>query len=177
MNKPADMNVGAPRFTLADVAKATDVPVNTIRTWIQRGLLPIGHDGKANEGDGLPRYVTGRFAFAVAIAGALKKQGVSAATALEAGLKFSFSGDFQNRLPGFLFTDPDNRTMTMIGVSGKTVRVFAVRHTDSVLDVMKPFLDKDGKFRVETILRVDWLVRRTAVRLGLGLSGLIGQHL
>ncbi|MEP9348564.1 hypothetical protein [Xanthobacter sp. KR7-225] len=90
-----------PAFALSQVAAATGVPVNTIRTWYGRGHFTIGMTDKENPGEGLARLVSGRTAIGIGITGALARMGVTPGRAAYAAYTFAHTGDQDKNAPEF----------------------------------------------------------------------------
>jgi hypothetical protein len=104
-------NLIAPRFTIANVARATGVSADTIRQWYKREVLTIGMTDLPAADVGLARLFSGRTALAIGIMGELIKLRIPPDIAARAAIKFAHTGDGE-REPGHLF--PNGETLLVV---------------------------------------------------------------
>ncbi|MDF2371980.1 MAG: hypothetical protein P1V21_14455 [Rhizobiaceae bacterium] len=111
-NESSDILASA-RFSPAQIANATGVPVETLRSWFKRGILSLDDEnmGEGPESIGMGRKLTGYTAMVVAIMGRLtgamnrnKREGMSLEAARDHAYKFVHAGT-EERLPCMIFAD------------------------------------------------------------------------
>lgn len=156
------------KFTIKQVADATFVKANTIRTWYQRGHLRVGLTDKAAEGVGLARHFSARTAIAVAVCGALTDIGIAPDRAGAAATHFAHIS-VDERRPACLY--PDGSTVILLaadahsaGSDSKVINVHPDTHYDRVLAEISP---ASHALRGLHSLELDEIVISVAVRLGI----------
>lgn len=169
------------RFTLSQVAEATDVSVNTIRSWYQRGHFKLGLADKANPDVGLARHVSWRTAIAIGIAGQLTKMGVHPARAGRAANSFAHtaSPDWRTgieRIPGCLWSDDEPSYTVLLIPAGDRAPLHAqilrvpIKGCNFVDVFNSQLFGPEGPMGA-TVLILDFLVMDFFRRLGLNETG------
>ena len=164
------MTANGQRFTISQVALATAVPANTIRSWYQRGHLTVGmttvdEDPKAN---GHPRFFSSQTAIAIAIVGALTAYGIAVDRAAAAGIKFAHTGHGGGgavgavRQPGELYA----RGATVLAIGTERSEVLNITGEARFADVFRPrILGSGSGHPVISYLELDDLVLSVMQRL------------
>lgn len=174
--EPRDL-MAVPRFSTKEVADASLVPPETIRTWFKRKILTIDGDrdfGIAPKGIGHGREFSGYTVIIVAIMGRLtgtaagvNKGGITAEAARDAAYQFAFGLVDDDREPGKLY--PNGETLLLVpkdgheGWKGKVVNVGASAATETWRDLFNEFNSQASQIE---ILRMDGLWQGAFSRLG-----------
>lgn len=118
-----------PRYSTADIAKATGVSAETIRTWFKRNVLSFDRDGMGEDVKriGLGRNYSAYTALVIAIMGKLTRdgRGRGGMTPDEArAVAYHFLSSSDDRFPGFIYEHGE--TLLVInkdGPNGPFVRI------------------------------------------------------
>lgn len=119
------MNIFHAQFTLGQVAEATGLPADTIKTWLRKELIHT-MPSKA-DGPGTRRLHSFHGAMEIAVAGALMEAGVKDnSVVFHAATSFAHFGDgplpgTPGRIPGCPF--PDNLTYLAVG-GGRSAEIY-----------------------------------------------------
>lgn len=157
--------LAVPRYTTAEISKATDVPAETIRTWFKRGVLTLKDEkglGTAPEAKGLGRKFNAYMAMVIAIMGRLTegKGGISAELAKQAAFLFSFTGDESRPICG-LRREREGQTWLIIRRMKDGIDRCEVE-SSAVLDMASIFAPEGNRV---VILRLDALWKQVFGRL------------
>lgn len=141
-----------PLYSTAELAHATGVPAETIRTWFKRNILNFSQAGMGEDVErvGLGRRYSANTALLVAIMGRLTAGGMVAADARHAASHFVFAS-VDERDPGCLyFTGQTILAIAKDFPGGMQVKV--AHQTDEAIDYYALF---DGKADHIETLRLD----------------------
>ena len=157
------MNLFNQTFTLGQIADATGIPVQTIKTWVHKKLilsLPTG-----GEGPGVKRQYSFFGAMEIAIAGALLGAGVrDNDVAFNAATSFSHTGDgplpsTPARIPGC----PYGEGLTFIAVgNGKYTEICYRPGKDQLVNVQHDL----GGAEVMILVEITPIFKRVVAGLG-----------
>jgi hypothetical protein len=82
-----------PRWSIGVIANATGTSANTLKSWVQRGLIVGKHNNIIEkQSRGLPTLYTTNAAFQIAIMALLVRDGIALSLASHAGRMFAHSG-------------------------------------------------------------------------------------
>ena len=164
------------KFTLADVSKATDVPVATIRSWFQRRHMTLGLSDKS-VGAGIARKVTLQTAMAIAITGELvSKFGLHPRRAATAATVFSHIGAPDEdtgigRIPGRLWAGPELADTVLVILAddpeGSSSTVLRIPRSKRFCDVFGTRLFGQHGAQYAIVVVLDELVHQVRARLNL----------
>jgi hypothetical protein len=165
-----------PRYTLAEVADATDVSVATIRSWFQRKHMKLGLTD-ASMGTGIARKVTLPTALAIAVTGELvSKFGLHPRRAALAAATFSYVGAPDpetgiERDPGHLWLGPEVTNTVLVILAddpdGSSSSVLRVPLNMLFSDIFDAGLFGQYGARYAIVVELNDLVHQVRGRLGL----------
>lgn len=171
-------NLDEPTYTISEIAAATCVQANTIRTWFRRGHILAPKNHKQPGPDGLPHRFSARTALAIGIMGDLVKMGLHVRRAKFAAERFAFSGNPSGgwvgdtvprkagRLPGKLFDQ--GSTILIVPASEdapSSASVLQMEPGDSFLNINTTAVFGENQPFGGTFLELDELVQRINVML------------
>lgn len=161
-----------PRFTISQIASATDVPATSIRSWYQRGILTVGMGDRRAEVEGLAHHFSAATAICIAITGALARN-VPVQRAAEAALKFTHAGN-DYRQPCHLYESAEIVASVLVLTANPEhpkIQIRAIEPHARWDSVFNSTLYGPGIQRGAVILELDYLVDSVRTRLGLGRQG------
>ena len=126
-----------PRYSIAAIARATDIPVATFRSWLQRGHLWLAKHDRPAEAFGRAHHLSMRSALRIGAMAELIALGVPPRLAGEAALRWTEAGAL-DRLPAQLYAKP--LTVLCVDAAGDT----EVRHLPLNGDVSTLFYGRKG---------------------------------
>lgn len=151
-----------PKYLISDVARATDVPANTIRSWFARGHVALLETDEAAGANGMAHRLSLRSALRIGAMGALVAQGVDPKRAGIAALRWTDTGE-AGRDPGELYREP--LTILCAYADGHAVIRHSPLRTGLAFDLLiSPAGRQDGV----TVVPLDFVDR--AVRSALGVQ-------
>ena len=158
-----------PLWQVAEIAKATDVPAETIRTWFKRRIISLDDDkmGEAAEAIGFGRKFSGYMAMTIAIMGKLAGS-MTAEQAKDIAYTFVVGADGPGRWPCHPFASGE--TLLVIAMDGPrafTARVVNMLPGDPWLDPYKAFGPSSGATTRVQIMRLTELWQTVFQRLGI----------
>lgn len=110
------------RFGAVAVSLAAGVGESTLRSWFDRGLIPVAAGDRFVTGRGIPRDIDFHTALQIGIAAELVRLGVGARRACRLALSFSDTSN-GDRKPGALFDDDKTLLVVVPRLeSGQVVR-------------------------------------------------------
>ncbi|XCG52896.1 hypothetical protein ABVK49_15380 [Mesorhizobium sp. WSM2239] len=153
------VDIDEPRFRISEVASATGVAANTIRSWFQRQHLRLVETDKRAEANGVAHKLSLRSALRIGTMGALVAQGVEPSVAGWAATRWTDSGN-DERLPGCLFAEP--LTVLCVFADGDARVVHSPIGSGRAFDL---FVSHGGRQNGVRAILVDFVDKQ--VRLGL----------
>ena len=146
-------------FQLSETAVAADVRPGTLQQWILRGLIVGSGRDKPAAGKGRYRLFSFESVMQIAVATVMVDQGVTAARACKAAIKFSHLGD-DLREPGRPFTSG----YTLLICSGDSVQVL---HDDGGLNATEIFALASMTTEAAIVVNINRIFDRVCGALGL----------
>lgn len=119
------------QFGVVAVSLAAGVGESTLRSWFDRGLIPILNSDRAATGRGIPREIDLHTALQVGVAAELVRLGLSARRSCQVALSFSDTGN-SLRDPGELFSN--EKTMLVVLPKIDAGQVVAASQLPSLID-------------------------------------------
>ncbi|MHA6731083.1 hypothetical protein [Devosia sp. A369] len=150
-----------PTFGLTAVARAADASDSLVRSWFDRGLIPVRPEDRDTDGRASPREISFNTAMQIGIAAELARLGIAAGRACRLALSFSDIGH-EGRLPGELFTD----SATLL-VAYPDAPVAQIVRQSELADI---FAHRRATSASVLVLNINSIYRNVAHRLGVPLT-------
>lgn len=147
-------------YGLSAVCIAADASESVVRSWFDRGLIPMSDYDRAAEGRAVRREISFNTALQISIAAELSSLGFQAKRACRLALAFSDIG-MNNRMPAELFAD--DKTLLIAYPNRETAQIIKAS------DLTDFFAHAGTSAASVAIVDVNAIFRTTAARLGVPL--------
>lgn len=147
-------------YGLSAVCIAAGASESVVRSWFDRGLIPMSDHDRAADGRAQTREISFNTALQISIAAELSSLGFQAKRACKLALSFSDIG-MNNRRPGELFAD--SKTLLIAYPNRETAQIIKAS------DLTDFFAHAGTSAASVAIVDVNAIYRTTAARLGVTL--------
>lgn len=148
-------------YGLSAVCIAAGASESVVRSWFDRGLIPMSDNDRAADGRAVTREISFHTALQISIAAELSSLGFQAKRACRLALSFSDIG-LNNRLPAQLFED--DKTLLIAYPNHETAQIIRAS------DLKRIFSHAGTSSASVAIVDVNAIYRNTAGRLGVPLN-------